>query len=35
SIVRQVIDKLGGEVGIESTEGKGSMFYFTLPAMKQ
>ncbi|MFK5969164.1 MAG: hybrid sensor histidine kinase/response regulator [Candidatus Marithrix sp.] len=33
SIVRQVIEKLGGEIGIESIEGKGSTFYFTLPAM--
>ncbi len=31
SIVRQVVEKLGGEVGIESIEGKGSTFYFTLP----
>ncbi len=33
SIVRQVVEKLGGEIGIESIEGKGSTFYFTLPAM--
>lgn len=32
SIVRQVIEKLGGKVGIESEPGQGCLFYFTLPA---
>ncbi len=32
SIVRRIVEKLGGEVGIESQVGKGSLFYFTLPA---
>ena len=31
SIVHQIIDKLGGEVGVESKTGEGSTFYFTLP----
>jgi signal transduction histidine kinase len=31
AIVRQVVEKLGGQVGIESTLGEGSLFYFTLP----
>ncbi len=31
SIVQQVAEKLGGSVGVESEEGKGSLFYFTLP----
>lgn len=32
SIVRRIIERLGGEVGVESTVGKGSRFYFTLRA---
>lgn len=32
SIVLQIVDKLGGEVGVESGAGKGSLFWFTLPA---
>jgi two-component system, sensor histidine kinase and response regulator len=32
SIVRHIIEKLGGKVGVESKAGKGSLFYFTLPA---
>lgn len=32
SIVRRIMDKLGGEAGVESTPGEGSVFYFTLPA---
>lgn len=31
SIVQQVVEKLGGEVGLETTEGEGCLFYFTLP----
>jgi PAS domain S-box-containing protein len=31
SIVRRIMDKLGGEVGVESTLGQGSTFSFTLP----
>ncbi len=31
SIVKTVIDKFGGVVGVESEVGKGSLFYFTLP----
>jgi signal transduction histidine kinase len=29
------VTKLGGEVGVESQIGQGSMFYFTLPAANQ
>jgi signal transduction histidine kinase len=31
SIVRRIVEKLGGEVGVESRVGEGSTFYFTLP----
>jgi signal transduction histidine kinase len=31
SIVRRIVEKLGGEVGAESTPGQGSVFYFPLP----
>lgn len=32
SIVRQIVEKLGGQVGLTSQVGAGSTFYFTLPA---
>ncbi|MBN2003779.1 MAG: PAS domain-containing protein, partial [Anaerolineae bacterium] len=32
SIVRRISEKLGGEVGVESAPGQGSVFWFTLPA---
>lgn len=32
SIVKSIITKSDGEVGVESEIGKGSLFYFTLPA---
>ena len=31
SIVRRIIEKLGGQVGVESQPGQGSMFFFSLP----
>jgi len=33
SIVRGIVKKLGGDVGVESAEGTGSIFSFTLPAV--
>jgi two-component system, sensor histidine kinase and response regulator len=32
SIVRRIIERSGGQAGVESDAGKGSLFYFTLPA---
>jgi len=32
SIVQRIADKLGGQAGVESTLGQGSLFYFTLAA---
>jgi signal transduction histidine kinase len=32
SIVRRIVEKLGGQAGLKSQVGEGSMFYFTLPA---
>lgn len=34
SIVQQIVEKLHGQVGIESKENQGSTFYFTLPTEK-
>ena len=31
-IVYNIVEKLGGEVGVESKVGQGSLFFFTLPA---
>lgn len=32
SIVRRIVEKLGGECGVESRPGDGCLFYFTLPS---
>jgi signal transduction histidine kinase len=32
SIVKRIVRRLGGEVGVESQVGQGSKFFFTLPA---
>jgi signal transduction histidine kinase len=31
-IVHNIVEKLGGRVGVENEEGQGSLFFFTLPA---
>ena len=31
SICESIIDRLGGKIGVDSTEGQGSTFWFTLP----
>jgi len=33
SITKMIIEKMGGEVGFESTIGEGTTFYFTLPVL--
>lgn len=35
SIAQRIVQKLGGRAGVESEEGVGSLFYFTLRAAKQ
>jgi signal transduction histidine kinase len=35
SIVQKIIEKLDGKVGVESTEGQGCLFYFTLPVYSE
>ncbi|MBU0702917.1 MAG: GAF domain-containing protein, partial [Chloroflexi bacterium] len=34
SIVRRIVEKLGGQVGVESKVGQGSVFSFTLPGVE-
>ena len=34
SIVRRIVEKLGGRVGVESQVGQGSVFTFTLPGLQ-
>jgi signal transduction histidine kinase len=35
SIVRDIVEKLGGAVGVDSKIGQGSTFFFTLPTARQ
>jgi signal transduction histidine kinase len=32
ALVRRIVEKLGGQIGLESEIGQGSLFFFTLPA---
>ena len=34
AIVRQIVEAHGGQVGVQSKEGEGSLFYFTIPKAK-
>ena len=34
SVVRRIIERLNGQVGVESEVGMGSLFFFTLPAVQ-
>jgi PAS domain S-box-containing protein len=34
SIVKRIVNKMGGQYGVESKPGEGSLFYFTLPTVK-
>ncbi len=34
SIVRHIVERLGGQVGVHSEIGRGSTFYFSLPAVR-
>lgn len=35
AVVRRIVEKLGGEVGVESQPGQGSTFWFTLPTKQK
>lgn len=35
SICRTIVERLGGEIGVDSKEGKGTTFWFTLPYRKE
>ncbi len=34
ALVQRIVEKLGGQVGVESYEDQGNLFYFTLPVAK-
>jgi signal transduction histidine kinase len=35
SIVRRIVNRLGGQVSVDSTLNQGSVFYFTLPTVRE
>jgi signal transduction histidine kinase len=35
SVVQRIVERLGGQVGVDSEIGRGSRFSFTLPAARK
>jgi signal transduction histidine kinase len=35
AVVQRIVERLGGEVGVQSEAGQGSLFYFTLPLFSE